>query len=44
VVGVSSPERVADTVALAGTAIPDALWAELDSLAPGPRLWLDPPD
>jgi D-threo-aldose 1-dehydrogenase len=44
VVGVSSPDRVAGTVDLAGTPIPDGLWAELDSLVPDSRLWLDPPD
>jgi D-threo-aldose 1-dehydrogenase len=43
VVGVSSPERVAATVALATTPIPETLWAELDTLAPDPRHWLDPP-
>ncbi|WP_433362360.1 aldo/keto reductase [Actinoplanes sp. CA-142083] len=43
VVGVSSPERVAGTVALAETPIPDSLWAELDALTPDPNYWLDPP-
>jgi aryl-alcohol dehydrogenase-like predicted oxidoreductase len=42
VVGVSSPERVAGTVALAGTPIPETLWAELDALVPDARHWLDP--
>ncbi|GIM90564.1 aldo/keto reductase [Paractinoplanes toevensis] len=42
VVGVSSPARVAETVALAETPIPDSLWAELDSLVPPSSLWLDP--
>ncbi|GIF23987.1 D-threo-aldose 1-dehydrogenase [Actinoplanes tereljensis] len=42
VVGVSSPSRVAETVALAETPIPDPLWAELDCLVPPSSLWLDP--
>jgi D-threo-aldose 1-dehydrogenase len=41
VVGVSSPERVAETIALAEHDIPDALWDELDALAPPPELQLD---
>jgi D-threo-aldose 1-dehydrogenase len=41
VVGVSAPERVAETVALAGTAIPDGLWDELERLAPPRATWLD---
>jgi len=32
VVGVSSPERVAETLALASNEVPDELWAELDTL------------
>lgn len=43
VVGVSSPQRVRQTVELAEVPIPDALWAELESLVPPPSLWLDPP-
>ncbi len=42
VVGLSSPERIAQTVELADMPIPDALWAELDALAPPRELWLDP--
>ncbi|MFF5289081.1 aldo/keto reductase [Paractinoplanes globisporus] len=42
VVGVSSPSRVAETLELAATPIPDELWAELDALAPLEELWLDP--
>jgi hypothetical protein len=38
---VSAPERVAETVALAGTAIPDGLWDELERLAPPRATWLD---
>jgi D-threo-aldose 1-dehydrogenase len=43
VVGVSAPERVGETVELAGVPVPDALWTELAELEPAPRLWLDPP-
>ncbi|MEV6302580.1 aldo/keto reductase [Actinoplanes sp. NPDC051861] len=43
VVGVSSPERVAQTLELAATEIPEALWEELESLVPPAELWLDPP-
>jgi D-threo-aldose 1-dehydrogenase len=41
VVGMSSPERVAATEALAAVAVPDALWAELEALLPDPAGWLD---
>ncbi|MFD7920090.1 aldo/keto reductase [Streptomyces sp. NPDC059740] len=41
VAGVSTPERVRQTVELALTDIPDGLWAELDALALPPELWLD---
>jgi D-threo-aldose 1-dehydrogenase len=43
VVGVSSPARVQQTLALADTPIPAELWEELAALAPPPSLWLDPP-
>ena len=43
VVGVSSPERIAQTVELASVAIPEALWAELETLVPPADGWLDPP-
>jgi D-threo-aldose 1-dehydrogenase len=43
VVGMSAPQRVAETVELAGVPVPDALWAELETLVPAPGLWLDPP-
>jgi D-threo-aldose 1-dehydrogenase len=42
VVGVSSPSRVAETLDLAGTHIPDELWADLEALVPPSHLWLDP--
>ena len=41
VVGVSSPERVAETVAHASRDIPDALWSELETLVPAAELWLN---
>lgn len=43
VVGVSSPGRIAETVQLAGVAIPEDLWDELEALVPAPDGWLDPP-
>jgi aryl-alcohol dehydrogenase-like predicted oxidoreductase len=43
VVGVSSPARVAESLALAAVKIPETLWDELDALVPSPSLWLDPP-
>ena len=43
VVGVSSPERIQQTLDLESVSIPEALWAELDALCPDPQLWLDPP-
>jgi D-threo-aldose 1-dehydrogenase len=41
VVGVSDPSRIAATVALAEHPIPQALWDELQSLAPPPEVWLN---
>jgi D-threo-aldose 1-dehydrogenase len=41
VVGVSSPERIAQTLALAEHAIPDELWAELEELTPPRSEWID---
>jgi D-threo-aldose 1-dehydrogenase len=41
VVGVSSPERIAQTIELAGVAIPDELWPELEQATPPRQLWLD---
>lgn len=43
VVGVSSPQRVQQTLDLANLPIPDELWAELETLVPAPAGWLDPP-
>lgn len=40
VVGLSTPERVAQTVDLARLDIPDALWDELATLTPPPDTWL----
>jgi D-threo-aldose 1-dehydrogenase len=34
IIGCSRPERIAQTIELAAVAIPDALWDELESLAP----------
>jgi D-threo-aldose 1-dehydrogenase len=42
VVGMSSPKRLAETEALAAAPVPDALWAELESLLPPREAWLDP--
>jgi D-threo-aldose 1-dehydrogenase len=41
VVGVSEPGRIAEITALMAEPIPGDLWAELDSLAPGPTYWLN---
>jgi D-threo-aldose 1-dehydrogenase len=43
VVGVSSPDRVRQTLELAGQPIPEALWTELETLVPPASGWLDPP-
>jgi D-threo-aldose 1-dehydrogenase len=40
VVGLSSPERIAEISALLAHPVPDELWSELDSMAPPPELWL----
>ncbi len=40
VVGVSSPERVAQTLDYAAWEIPGALWAELATLLPAPEHWM----
>jgi D-threo-aldose 1-dehydrogenase len=42
VVGLSSPERVAQTIEAAESTVPDELWDELERLAPPRSLWLDP--
>lgn len=41
VVGMASPERVAPNVAAATADLPDALFAELETLVPAEELWLD---
>ena len=41
VVGVSSPERIAQTLELAAVTIPDELWSELEQATPDRELWLD---
>jgi len=40
VVGVSSPQRITQTLELAAVAIPDELWPELEQLTPPQELWL----
>jgi D-threo-aldose 1-dehydrogenase len=40
VVGVSSPERITQTLELAAVTIPDELWPELERLTPPQELWL----
>jgi D-threo-aldose 1-dehydrogenase len=40
VVGVSSPERVAQTLGYAEWDIPGALWARLEELVPSSQNWL----
>jgi D-threo-aldose 1-dehydrogenase len=40
VVGVSSPQRITQTLELAAEAIPDELWPELEQLTPPQELWL----
>ncbi len=41
VVGMSSPERIAQTLELAAVTIPDDLWSELEQHTPARGLWLD---
>ena len=41
VVGMSSPERLAQTLELAAVEIPDELWDELEQVVPPRELWLD---
>ncbi|MEU7911882.1 aldo/keto reductase [Microbispora bryophytorum] len=41
IVGVSEPERLAETLSLAAAPIPPALWDELDRHLPSPAAWLD---
>ena len=41
VIGVSSPERIEQTLALSPHAIPDELWAELETLTPPRSEWID---
>jgi D-threo-aldose 1-dehydrogenase len=41
VVGVSSPERIGQTLELAAVAIPDELWSELEQATPPREFWLD---
>ena len=41
VVGVSSPERIDQTLELAAVEIPDELWSELEQAVPDRELWLN---
>jgi len=41
IVGMSRPQRVAETVDLATVPVPDAIWPELEALLPPARVWLD---
>jgi D-threo-aldose 1-dehydrogenase len=41
VVGVSSPQRIDQTLDLAAVEIPDELWSELEQATPPRELWLD---
>lgn len=41
VVGVSAPERIAQTLSLARVPVPDELWAELAALTPPRSSWID---
>ena len=41
VVGVSSPQRIEQTLALAAVVVPDGLWGELEQAVPARDLWLD---
>jgi len=41
VVGMSRPQRIAQTVDAATTAVPDAIWPELEALLPPAHVWLD---
>jgi D-threo-aldose 1-dehydrogenase len=41
VVGMSSPQRIAETLELAAVTIPDDLWSELEQHTPARELWLD---
>jgi D-threo-aldose 1-dehydrogenase len=43
IVGASTAAQVHEAIAADNVEIPEALWAELDALAPSPLLWQDPP-
>jgi len=43
IVGMSRPERIAQTLAAAATPLPDELFDELETLVPTPAVWLDAP-
>ena len=41
IVGVTRPERIVETLEHAELVIPDALWDEIEELAPPPEFWLN---
>ncbi|WP_277207837.1 aldo/keto reductase [Isoptericola croceus] len=41
IVGISRPERVAQTLAAYATPLPEEFWAEVEGLLPEPGAWLD---
>jgi D-threo-aldose 1-dehydrogenase len=41
IVGMSRPQRIAESVDLATAPVPDAIWPELEALLPPARVWLD---
>ncbi len=41
IVGMSRPQRIAETVDAATTVVPDAIWPELEALLPPAHVWLD---
>src|SRR5690606_1780385 len=43
VVGMSRPQRVAETLAAASQDVPPEVWDELEALVPPERVWLDAP-
>lgn len=43
IIGMSRPERVAQTLAAASVELPQGFWHEIESLLPPAAVWLDPP-
>jgi D-threo-aldose 1-dehydrogenase len=44
VVGISRPERIAQTASAAVADLPQEFWDELETLVPHPRNWIDTED